>query len=261
MGNVCNLGFLSSEVQAQYHKDGFIVLRSVFSSQEVVEFQGEADRLLNQLDLIDASNIRCRWQKNLETGSLRFDGFDPVIDVSPVFAGLASDERIVGALSSLYGERPFLVMDKLIFKPPGALGYGLHQDYVSWPSFPKSFVTVIAGIDGANSLSGATEVFPGFHQRGCIGPQDGKYHELSGDQVDLSKSITLDVAAGDVAIYSGFTPHRSGANKSKQWRRLLFLSYNAASDGGDQREAIYERYKVRLIETLPQHGRSNLFFR
>ena len=42
-----------------------------------------------------------------------------------------------------------LFKDKLIFKRPGALGYGLHQDYIAWKSFPESFVTVIVAIDPA----------------------------------------------------------------------------------------------------------------
>jgi|HubBroStandDraft_1064217.scaffolds.fasta_scaffold238192_1 ectoine hydroxylase-related dioxygenase (phytanoyl-CoA dioxygenase family) len=254
-------GFLSEQLQEQYHRDGFIILPSVFSPQEVAEFQSEADRLLQQVDLIHKSNIRCRWKNNEETGTLRFDGFDPVIDISPVFERLARDERILGAISSVYGERGFLVMDRLIFKPPGAQGYGLHQDYISWPSFPKSFTTVIAAIDVANSTTGGTEMFPGFHHCGCMAPQDGRYHELSRDQVDIRKGVILPLAPGDLAVFSGFTPHRSAPNRSKRWRRLLYLSYNAASDGGDQRDAIYSHYKVRLMETLSKLGRPNLFFR
>lgn len=261
MCDFCDAGILSGHLQDQYHRDGFIILPSVCSQQEIMELQLEADQLLGRVDLIDRSNIRCRWQFHVDTGQLCFDGFDPIIDISPVFERLARHERIVGAVSSLYGESACLIMDKLIFKPPGALGYGLHQDYISWASFPKSFTTVIVAIDFANSSNGATEMFPGYHQGGCMSPEDGRYHALTRDKVGKSKGVMLNLAPGDAAIFSGFTPHRSAPNSSKQWRRLVYLSYNAFSDGGDQRESIYARYKVRLMETLPEYGRTNLFFR
>jgi ectoine hydroxylase-related dioxygenase (phytanoyl-CoA dioxygenase family) len=74
--------------------------------------------------------------------------------LSPAFAKLALGERTVGATSSLYGERACLFKDKLIFKPPGAAGYALHQDYTSWDSFPESFVTVIVAIDPSSAQNG-----------------------------------------------------------------------------------------------------------
>jgi hypothetical protein len=128
--------------------------------------------------LTDSDNIRCRWQNHIETGECRFDCFDPVIDLRPAFAKLALDERIVTAVSGLYGERACLLKDKLIFKPPGATGYALHQDYISWDSFPESFVTAIVAIDAAEANNGATKVFPGYHKLGCISPRDGMYHTV-----------------------------------------------------------------------------------
>lgn len=52
----------------------------------------------------------------------------------------------------------------------------------------------------------------------------------------MSKGVLLDPDPGDIAIFSGFTPHRSVPNRSQEWPRLAYLSYNALSDGGDQRE-------------------------
>ena len=69
--------------------------------------------------------------------------------------------------------------------------------------------------------NGCTEVFPGYHHQGSLSPRDGMYHELPADAVDSSTGAMLDLAPGDIAIFSGYTPHRSGANRSSQWRRLL----------------------------------------
>jgi len=259
-----NVGITSAITEdgiAQYHRDGFVTIRSMFSGSEIAILQEEAERLFARADLIDSANIRCRWQNHSETGECRFDCFDPVIDLSDAFAGLARDARLLGAVSALYGEQACLFKDKLIFKPPAALGYGLHQDYISWPTFPKSFVTAIVAIDPADGTKGATEVFPGYHARGCMSPMDGMYHELTADQVDLTKGVVLELEPGDVAIFSGFTPHRSAPNRSAEWRRLAYLSYNSMSDGGEQRVTHYAEFKDWLMKRYAEYGKTNVFFR
>ena len=137
----------------------------------------------------------------------------------------------------------------------------LHQDYISWKTFPTTFVTAIVAIDPAEASNGATEVFPGYHQQGCLTPKDGKYHQLADDAVDVSKGVVLELAPGDVAIFSGFTPHRSGPNRSAQSCRLLYLSYNAVSDGGDQRDRHCEEFRTWLQDRYTEYGRTSTFFR
>ena len=88
----------------------------------------------------------------------------------------AHDARIRGPLAAIYGDEACLFKDKLIFKPPGAKGYALHQDFMGWNGFPESFVTVLVPIDAADEENGCTEVFPGYHRQGCLSPCDGEYH-------------------------------------------------------------------------------------
>ena len=66
---------------------------------------------------------------------------------------------------------------------------------------------------------------------------------------------------GDVAVFSGYTPHRSGPNRSGHWRRLLYLSYNAMSDGGEQRDRHYDEFKSWLQDRYAEYGRTSTFFR
>jgi 2-aminoethylphosphonate dioxygenase len=246
---------------AQYHADGFLVVRQVFGRDRIAELQAEAERLRSRLDLIDANNIRCRWQNHVTTGECRFDCFDPVIDLSAACERAARDPKLLEIVSALYGEPAYLFKDKLIFKPAGALGYQLHQDYISWKSFPTTFLTVIVAIDAADASNGATEVFPGYHRQGCLSPHDGNYHQLSDDAVDFSTGVVLELAPGDIAVFSGYTPHRSGPNRSDQNRRLLYLSYNAASQGGDQRDAHYAEFHQWLQARYAEYGKTATFFR
>ena len=80
---------------AQYHADGFLVVRQVFSAERIAELDAEAQRVRARSDLIDTNNIRCRWQNHVETGECRFDCFDPVIDLSDVCERAARDPRLL----------------------------------------------------------------------------------------------------------------------------------------------------------------------
>jgi hypothetical protein len=244
-----------------YAEDGFLVVRGLFSPAEMAVASLEAERLLGRDDLKDTNNIRCRWQNHVGTGECLFETFDPVADISPVCGQLARDPRLVGVLSALYGEPARLFKDKLIFKPPGAKGYDLHQDYIGWPGFPRTFVTAAVAIDPCGKDNGATEVFPGYHRRGYLSPEDGDYHPLPAGAVDETRGVVLELEPGDVAVFGCFVPHQSAPNRSDRWRRLLYLSYNADSDGGDRRTAHYAEFYAWLKKKYAEYGKHDTYFR
>ncbi len=244
-----------------FHEQGFLVVRQVFGADEIAALANEAVTLAGRSELIDTNNLRCRWADHAETGECMFDCFDPVIDIGPVCRYVAHDERILAVLRTIYHDEPCLFKDKLIFKRPGAKGYGLHQDYIGWREFPESFATVILAIDPTDAENGATEVFPNYHAQGYMSERDGEYHELATATVDEAKGAILELQPGDLAIFSGFTPHRSAPNLSQRWRRQLYLSYNAHADGGNMREAHYRQFESWLREKYAQYGRTDVYFR
>lgn len=255
------LELLTVDRQA-YERDGYIVVPGLFSAAEIAHAGAEADSLLERCKpLMSVRNLRCRWQSNVTTGaSCEFETFDPIIDISPACRDLAHDPRLFGVLAELYGEPACLFKDKLIYKPPGLKGYGLHQDWIAWPGFPRSFLTVLIPFDAADADNGATEVFPGYHRAGTLSKEDGNYHELPLDVVDESRGVLLTMQPGDVAIFGGFTPHRSAPNRSNRWRRQLYLSYNKQSDGGEQRDKHYAEFHVWLRKKYAEYGKTDVYF-
>lgn len=261
MPDLLDRAVLNDAQRAFYHEQGYVILRNLFPAELMAEASAEADTLLGRDDLISVENLRCRWQTNVHTGTCEFETFDPVIDIGPVCRRLAHDARLLAALAALYGEEACLIKDKLIFKPPGVKGYGLHQDWIAWPGFPRSFLTVLIPFDRADAGNGCTEVFPGYHHNGSLSVEDGQYHELPLDLIDESRGVALELDPGDAAIFGGFTPHRSAPNRSERWRRQLYLSYNKRSDGGPQRERHYEEFHRWLRAKYDEHGKKNLYFR
>jgi hypothetical protein len=251
---------LSDEARRNYEQDGFIVVRGVFKTSEMSRLAAQADRLLDRTDLIDKQNLRCRFQGHCAGGECLFETFDPVIDLGAAFRDAAQDSRILDLLAELYGSEACLFKDKLIYKPPGAMGYGLHQDYIAWPGFPRSFLTVLVPIDRTTAENGCTEVFGGLHRQGAFSPEDGDYHELPDEAVRGVDGVLLELEPGDLAIFGGFTPHRSGPNRSNGWRRQLYLSYSAVSDGGDRRAAHYREFQRFLRRKYAEYGLTDTYF-
>jgi ectoine hydroxylase-related dioxygenase (phytanoyl-CoA dioxygenase family) len=244
-----------------YHENGYLVLRDLFGVAEMAEVAAEGERLLERSDLIDSDNLRCRYQPSETGGPCLFETFDPVIDIAPRCAALAADRRIFAVLERIYEGKACLFKDKLIFKPPGAHGYRLHQDFIAWKNFPRSFITVLVAIDAADRDNGCTVVYPGYHQQGCLTTEDGEFHELSPDMVDESRAVPLELEPGDVAFFGCFTPHRSAPNRSNRWRRQLYLSYTAERDGGELRETHYRDFHAWLRVKYADYGKPNVYFR
>jgi 2-aminoethylphosphonate dioxygenase len=251
---------MSTDMRRTVEDEGFVVCRNVFSRDEIASLAEEADALSQRTDLIEKLNLRCRFQSNCTAGGCVFETFDPVIDIAPRCGEIALDTRILRSLEEIYGEEACLFKDKLIYKPAGAMGCGLHQDYIAWPGFPKSFMTVVVPIDAATEENGCTELFPGIHKRGCLSPEDGEYHELPASLVAESRAVKLILEPGDLAIFGAFLPHRAGPNNSNGPRRQLYLSYNAISDGGRQRTKHYRDFHRFLRRKYVDYGLTDTYF-
>jgi ectoine hydroxylase-related dioxygenase (phytanoyl-CoA dioxygenase family) len=253
--------------RAAYTRDGYTVLRGVFAPAEVARLADEADHLRARGDLTSEKNLRVRWHVHVETGAPTFELFDPVTDIAPAAARAANDPRLVSRVASLLGGPVALLKDKLIYKAPGSGGYPLHQDFVAWPDFPRSFTTVVVAIDPAPAAAGPIEVFPGAHRAGCLAPaQDGQFHILDDEDVARVASappVALDLRAGDAAIFGAFMPHRSGVNRSARSRRHLLFSY-ALMDGASpaaRRADHYDAFHHYLRSVYGAMGMGDLFFR
>jgi hypothetical protein len=252
---------LSAEDRQRFENDGYLVLHEFFPIQEIESAAHEIEPLLERDDLIAFENFRCWFQLHCDTDEWLLDSFEPVIDISPICARLAMDGRLLEMLSSLYGERACLFLDKLIFKPPGAVGYKLHQDHRQGIVFPASVVTVIVTFDQSGLENGCTEVFPGDHRAGDLGIMTNGVYSFPSGIVDEATAVPLRLDPGDVAMFHCLTPHRSPPNRTERWRRQLFLSYNARSDGGDCRAQYYAENEEGLRRTYAKRGLTNTYFK
>ena len=73
---------------------------------------------------------------------------------------------------------------------------------------------------------------------------DGK--PLSGGELAGLEFVPCETAPGDAVFFDCFVPHRSGPNTTDRARRVLYLTYNAASSGDH-----YEAYFAAKRESFP----------
>jgi 2-aminoethylphosphonate dioxygenase len=222
----------------EYRRDGFVVLRDVFSAGEVAEMRDECSRLIARHDLFEKEIPEAQARRDL-TGAVVCDRLDPVTPNSPLFKRVSRDPRLLGPVAAVLGGDPALFKDKLILKPPGTTGYGLHQDYAywEWTGIPADGVLSLQiALDDADASNGAVILYPGRYEKRLPAPP-GEPRDVDESAVDPARCHVAAMQAGDVLIFHSLVPHRSDPNRSGRPRRTLYLIYNDARHGD-----WYDRY-------------------
>jgi 2-aminoethylphosphonate dioxygenase len=216
--------------------NGWCLIPRFVDSAELASLRAEAERLFRDKPLFEKRGA-------VPNSSTRSDRLDPVIDVSPTFAAFARDDRLLHVVSHALGGQPQLMKDKFIAKPPGASGYGAHQDAAYWPGLnvdATRFLTAIVFLDDATAEKGAIECAPALHRQLLTDPNE----IADPDEAMLGDFTMIEAKAGDLLLLHSLTPHRSGSNRSDGMRRALLFTY-----GVDPRPNLYAVYK-QLQEAL-----------
>jgi len=251
---------LTTEQIETYRDLGYLVVPKLFDPGEVERFAAAVDEEISRRSaVLRPGNLRVRHKAHYQTGELMLEVVDPISDICPAARQIALDPRIQGVLSSIYGEGPYLFKDKYFYKPSGSLGIDLHQDWICWPGFPKSFITVLLAIDPFQEASGGTMVYPRMHRQGYLSEMDGQHHHLAHSRME-TRPVCLTLGIGDIAIFGCFTPHYSEPNTTASTRRGYFMSYNSCSEGGDSFRSHYLEFHRWIQERYPEPMRNELFF-
>lgn len=152
------------------------------------------------------------------------------------FSELFDSADLRGRCGELFGEDAVLFKDKINYKMPGANGFTPHQDVqAGWDDYASIYITALVTIDPATIENGCLELAPGFHDKGMIGEL---WKPLSDDNVQGMTFEPYPTEPGDVVFFDSFAPHRSGPNLTDKSRRVLYVTYNKASEG-DHRARYY----------------------
>ncbi|KNC83396.1 hypothetical protein SARC_04362, partial [Sphaeroforma arctica JP610] len=137
-----------------------------------------------------------------------------------------------------------LYKEKLNIKPPGGMGFAPHLDAPSLQvtGLAKEFVTVMVAIDDMTVRNGCLRVvkkkWNATNMLECTQASAGDDPDRGGraGAIPLTVADSLvfeDVlcSSGEMYLFNGYVPHRSGMNTSTLSRRAVFLTYNCETEG------------------------------
>ncbi len=224
---------LSNNQLKAFEKNGYLIIKNLFSKQEIVKLYGVAlqdDAMKkNALDLNDQSGKKTKLSLWFTPGN-------------DVFGYMTRSKRIVEAIAPLLdSDSPVCHFhSKLMQKEPRVGGaWEWHQDYGYWYKnqfmFPDQLISVMVALTEANQANGCLQVIEGSHKLGRVN------HGFAGEQVGADmvfvnhalktmKLIYVDLQPGDALIFHSNLLHRSEANLSDKPRWSIISCYNSQSN-------------------------------
>ena len=218
---------LSAAQTGQYARQGWAAAHGFFSPDEAADIARWTDELTARPERAGAEMLyrepslkdpAAKVVQRIENFCPFHEGFDALVH-----------GRLLAAVEALLGGPAVLFKDKVNFKEPGGAGFTPHQDQqAGWSVFAPMFVTAMVAIDDANLENGCLEMADAPRLGGLIGEE---WTPLTPEQMAAFSLIPVPTAPGDVLFFDSYAPHGSAPNLTDKGRRILYLTYNLASDG------------------------------
>lgn len=225
---------LTDEQVAQFKRDGFLVVRGMYSADEVAEIGAWTDEVANYPEV--PGKYMMYFEKSRSDGSRILCRIENFVPHHKGFAKLITDCRMQQAVSELFGAEAVLFKDKINFKLPGGDGFKAHQDVqAGWDEFADLHITAMVAIDATNEANGSLEMIAGMHTQGVLGEM---WAPLTDEDTNHVAYQPVHCQPGDAVFFDSYAPHRSEPNRTDTARRVLYITYNQAAQG-DSREQYY----------------------
>jgi ectoine hydroxylase len=232
---------IAPEQIERYERDGYLVLHGVFSADEVAVLRKELDRVRRDPAIADSG----KTITEPESGAVR--SVFAIHKDNPLFARVASDERIAGIARFLLGGELYVHQSRMNFKP-GFTGkeFYWHSDFETWhieDGMPRMRALSCSILLTDNEPhNGPLLLIPGSHKHyvRCVGATPENHYEESlrkqqfgvPDDNSLSEMAGrygIDTAlgpAGSVVFFDSNILHGSNSNITPSARSNLFYVYN-----------------------------------
>jgi ectoine hydroxylase-related dioxygenase (phytanoyl-CoA dioxygenase family) len=231
-----------------YRRDGYAVIRGLFSAQEVAAIAVATDQLRTEGE----EHGRSFRHGNLFYNVAEGEGGEPLVRMvqwpsyhQEVLNDFRLHLRIAALLTPLLRGDLKQIINQVHWKAPGSLGdFAWHQDSRSrrppsaYRNLAASYVQTGLAIDPHHPGSGGLRFVRGSHAKGDLGmdcsrkalgtaPTDDALVEVGLNSADV---VNLVMEPGDFAIWSPYLVHCSGKNRSAHKRRFYINGYVRAAD-------------------------------
>ncbi|MDJ0824376.1 MAG: phytanoyl-CoA dioxygenase family protein [Rhodobacter sp.] len=233
------MGVLTEDQIAAFRRDGYLHVPAMYSAAEAAEISAWTDALSSAPEV--AGKDWKYFEDSATDGSRILCRIENFVPHHAGFARLILDQRMAEAVSELFGEEAVLFKDKINFKLPGGDGFKSHQDVqAGWDAYGPLHITAMIAIDATTAENGSLEMLPGMHKQGLLGQM---WAPLSDDDTGHQPFQPVHCAPGDAVFFDSYAPHRSAPNRTDQARRVLYITYNAASAGDHRAQYYADKHK------------------
>jgi hypothetical protein len=232
----------------KYRRDGYAIVRGLFNPDEIEAIGAAADEVYAE----GVSHGRSFRHGNLFYNVAEGPSGTPQVRMvqwpsyhQPVLNGVRLDRRLAELLKPLLGGDLKQIINQIHWKEPGGPSeFAWHQDSQfrepahAYRNLGSAYVQTGLAIDPQTPQSGCMRFIPASHLNGDLALETPR--EVLGVAMDdavlhsagLSPESAVEAVLdpGDVALWSPFTVHGSGVNRSDHRRRLYVNGYVRAED-------------------------------
>ncbi|MFC3608159.1 ectoine hydroxylase [Stutzerimonas tarimensis] len=225
----------------RFERDGYLVVPSLFSAEEVAVFRAEMERILADPAVAESP------KSILEPDSGAVRSVFEIHKDNPLFARVARDQRTAGIARFILGGDLYIHQSRMNFKP-GFTGreFYWHSDFETWhveDGMPRMrCLSCSILLTDNETWNGPLMLVPGSHKQyiRCVGATPENHYEKSlrkqefgvpdnASLTDLVARHGIDVAtgpAGSVVFFDCNVLHGSNGNITPAARSNLFFVYN-----------------------------------
>lgn len=224
------IGVLTEQQECQWKNDGYLILKGVFSEEEI-------EKLTTVVDRMDEEHRK----QPLSNGSQNESDVKPyaglnklnIIEDSDIFIELIDHPATFPIVLDLLGPFIQLSMSQAMIRPPNpknkGFAHALHPDggqamqriRVDNDSLPLQIKIQYFLTPLATPESGNFTVVPGSHHRPFPAAQLG-----NAESPHNTEAVQLCVEAGDAAVFPHALWHGAASNRSSYARKTLIYCYN-----------------------------------
>jgi ectoine hydroxylase-related dioxygenase (phytanoyl-CoA dioxygenase family) len=230
-----------NRIAADFHKDGFVLVKGLLSKSEAEAYRAECHALSDRLRA--RHQIDATWGSAMGAAGAMMAAKTELYhchDVqfqSALFAQLIVDPRFTDICAACMGsENVQLHHTKMFIKPPEkGSPFPMHQDKPFFPHDRDSMMAAIFHFDDAPLEKGCLRVVPGSHLLGDLPHEvDGNWH-LDPAEYPVEDAQPVPAETGDVIFFSYLTIHGSGINSSQEARTTLLVQVRDPEDPPSER--------------------------
>lgn len=223
---------LTEEQRAQFIKEGYLIVRGLFTPQEATLIRNAFMELNAEGPIPGLSEINSKYKPEDPLSfypRMMHPHRHPETPVGDLSMQYMLDRRVEAVLTELLGEEPVAAQSMFYFKPPGARGQDLHQDNYYLRVKPGTCIAAWTAIDDVDLENGGMVVVPGSHELDIVCPQraDNSLY-FTTDHVEVPdgmEPVPAIMKAGDVLFFNGSVIHGSSPNSSADRFRRAFICH------------------------------------